>query len=198
MKNKINNTIRFTGGKSNNHIREDNDYYATPKKDTRKFLKEYFNISNYKNILEPACGEGHMSEVLKEFNVNITSYDLINRNYQDKIVDFLKDEITDDFDLIITNPPFKYAMDFIKKGLDISDNVVILAKIQLLEGINRSNEFKKLPLKYIYGSSSRINCFKGGLELNPNTNKPWNSAMFLAWYVFDKNYKGEPIYRWII
>jgi len=194
----INKAKMFTGGKSNNWDREENDYYATPPNDTRRFLKDYFDISNFKSVLEPACGEGHMSEVLKEFNDNVYSWDLIDRGYQDKVVNFLEDEITEKFDLTITNPPFKYAVEFIEKGLEISNTVVILAKMQLLEGINRSEKLKDMPLKYIYGSSSRINCWRGGINLNPKTNKAWSGAMFLCWYVFENGYEGEPIYRWIV
>jgi|AntDeeMinimDraft_6_1070357.scaffolds.fasta_scaffold17889_2 hypothetical protein len=199
MKSKIKNKAKmFTGGKSKNWDREKNDYYATPPDDTRCFLENYFDINKFKNILEPACGEGHMSEVIREFNENITSYDLIDRGYQDKVINFLKDDISYNFDLIITNPPFSKAIEFVEKGLKISDTVVILAKIQLLEGISRSNKMVDMPLKNIYGSSSRINCWRGGKENNPKTGKAWSGAMFLAWYVFKKGYEGKPIYDWIV
>ena len=138
-----------------------------------------------------------MSEVLKKYNKNVISYDLIDRGYQDKQVDFLKDKIDGSFDLVITNPPFKYALEFIQKGLEISDTVVILAKIQLLEGQSRSKIMQNLGLKEIYGYVSRCNCWRNGLELNPKTNKPWSGAMFLAWYVFEKGYKGKPEYNWL-
>jgi len=195
MKNKAK---MFTGGATNNWEREKNDYYATPPEDTRYFLKNYFDISKFNKVLEPACGEGHMSNVLKEFNNNIISYDLIDRKYQDEVVNFLEDDIKGNFDLVITNPPFSNAIEFVEKGLEVSDTVVILAKIQLLEGISRSNKMVDMPLKYIYGSSSRINCWRGGNDINPKTGKAWSGAMFLAWYVFEKGYEGKPIYDWIV
>jgi len=186
----------FTGGKTNNWDRQKNDYYATPPEDTEKFLKVY-DVSKFKKILEPACGEGHLSEVLKKYNKNVTSYDLIDRGYQDKQVDFLKENISDKFDLVITNPPFKYALEFIQRGLEISDTVIILAKIQLLEGQRRSEVMKDLGLKEIYGYVSRCNCWRNGSKLNPKTGKPWSGAMFLAWYVFEKEYNGKPEYNWL-
>jgi len=39
------------------------DYYATPPSATKKLLE---NETFSKFILEPACGEGHISEVLKQ------------------------------------------------------------------------------------------------------------------------------------
>ena len=186
----------FTGGNNKNWDRVDNDYYATPPKDTRKFLSN-FDISNYKVILEPSCGEGHMSEVLNEFNHNnIISRDLVDRGYGE-VKDFLNDKDTQRYDLIMTNPPFKYALEFIKRGLELSDTVVILAKIQLLEGKARSNELQYLGLKEIYGHVERCNCWRNGWDKNPKTDKPWSGAMMMAWYVFEKNYKGKPNYNWL-
>jgi hypothetical protein len=109
MKNKAK---MFTGGKSKHWDREKHDYYATPPEDIRYFLDNYFDLSKYNKILEPACGEGHMSEVLKEFNSNVVSWDLIDRGYYDqsKEINFLKDNIDENFDLMITNPHLKMQL----------------------------------------------------------------------------------------
>ena len=66
--------------------RQKEDYYATDPKAVEKLLEvETFN----KNIWENACGEGNISKVLKQNNYNVYSTDLIDRGYQDKLVDFL-------------------------------------------------------------------------------------------------------------
>ena len=93
--------------------------------------------------------------------------------------------------------PIKKALSFIKRGLELSDTVVILAKIQLLEGEKRNKELQYLGLKEIYGYVSRCNCWRNGKPINPKTGKEWSGAMFLAWYVFEKGYKGKPEYNWI-
>ena len=36
-----------------------------------------------------------------------------------------------------------------------------------------------------------------GWELNPKTGKPWSTALFLAWFVWEQGYEGEPIIRWL-
>lgn len=187
----------FTGGNRDNWDRVEDDYYATPPHDTRTFLKNY-DISKFKKILEPSCGEGHMSEVIKEFmdkDATLTSRDLINRGYGE-VKDFLT-TTNERYDLVITNPPFKYAIEFIQKGLELSDTVVMLAKIQLLEGQARSEIMKDLGLKEIHGYVSRCNCWRNGMENNPRTGKPWSGAMFMAWYVFEKGYLGKPQYNWL-
>ena len=187
----------FTGGNAGNKIRIENDYYATPPEDTKLFLENY-DISKFKRILEPSCGEGHMSEVIKEYagiDAILVSRDLINRGYGE-VKDFLT--TTDEqYDLVITNPPFSHALEFIKKGLELSDTVIILAKIQLLEGKARSSELQHLGLKEIYGHVERCVCWRNGKDVDPNTGRPWSSAMFLAWYVFEKGYEGKPEYNWL-
>ena len=66
--------------------RETNDYYATEPKVTELLLElEQFN----NKILEPACGEGHISEVLKAHGYDVTSTDLIDRGYGRGGIDFL-------------------------------------------------------------------------------------------------------------
>ena len=58
--------------------REENDFYATdPKAIDLLCQVEKFD----KNILEPACGQGHMSKRLIEHGYQVLSYDLIDRGY---------------------------------------------------------------------------------------------------------------------
>ena len=60
--------------------REENDYYATDPKAVEMLLDvESFNP----RIWECACGEGHISEVLKNHGYNVWSTDLIDRGYGD-------------------------------------------------------------------------------------------------------------------
>ena len=56
---------QLVGGSSKTRKRTENDFYATPPDATRMILREVkFSGAN---ILEPACGQGHISKVLKEF-----------------------------------------------------------------------------------------------------------------------------------
>lgn len=187
----------FTGGNKENWDRVEHDYYATPPRDSQLFLENY-NIKGFKRILEPSCGEGHMSKVIKSYmgeGTMLVSRDLIDRGYGE-VKEFLT-TTNEEYDLVITNPPFSHALEFIKKGLELSDTVIVLAKIQLLEGKARSKEMRSLGLKEIYGHVERCNCWRNGEEVNPKDGKPWSGAMFMAWYVFEKGYQGKPEYNWL-
>lgn len=63
---------------ASNEEREENDFYATDPNAVQLLLyKENFN----KSILEPCCGQGHISETLKNYGYNVISSDIINRGY---------------------------------------------------------------------------------------------------------------------
>jgi len=180
--------------------REENDFYATPKESVKALLDNY-NIQG-SSFYEPCCGMGHISEVLKEYYPNAKHYasDLFYRGYGIGGIDFLKDDILkgDKVDWIITNPPFKYALEFIERSLQLTNiGVAMFLKISFLETEKRKEFLQKSPLKYVYVFSKRQNPMKDGLEINPHTGKKWSSTICFAWFVWEHKYNREPIIRWI-
>lgn len=183
-------------GMSTTRSRVINDYYATPPQATKDIL-DLEALEG--NILEPACGEGHMSEVIKEYypESEVVSTDLIDRGYGIGEVDFLKHDYGQKFDNIITNPPFKHAKEFVERSLELANNKVIMfAKIQLLESQKRKELFGKNPPKRVYVYSNRINPLRNGSPLDEK-GKPWSSTMCFAWFVWEVGYKGETVLKWI-
>lgn len=148
-------------------------------------------------IWECACGEGHLSERLKQYGYNVYSSDLIDRGYGEGGVDFLTDNRLWHGD-IITNPPYKYAKEFVEHALDIVDDgckVIMFLKLQFLEGKARKELYKKYPLKSLMVSSSRILCAKNG-EFE-KMRAGGGSAMACGWYIWEKGYSGEPTIKWV-
>ena len=177
--------------------RTQHDYYATPRNATVGFLENHV-LTGVKTFLEPACGEGHISKVLAEYypDTTIFSTDLVDRGYGVGCVDFLADEF-EKVDVVITNLPFKHIEQFIEKALNIATKEVIMfAKLQLLETTKRMILFKNTPLKYVYVHSKRVSPMRNGQALDEN-GKPWSSAMCFAWFVWEQGYEGEPMIRWI-
>jgi len=179
---------------ASNHSDEDrqnDDYYATDPTAVT-FLLEKMSFRH--NIWECACGQGHISEVLKQNSYNVFSTDLINRNYADKIIDFLSCNEKWDGD-IITNPPYKYAQEFVEKSMELiseGNNIAMFLKLLFLEGKSRRKMFDKYPPKIIYVSSSRVVCAKNG-----EFDKANGSAVCYAWFIWEKGFKGKPTIEWM-
>ena len=194
----ISNTMRTLGTSSLALTeREKDDFYATEPKAIKLLLeKESFN----RNIWECANGKGHLSNVLIDKGYNVFKSDIVNRNEdkETKIIDFLKlteRPINDSFD-IITNPPYKIALDFCKKGLELlqdDEKMAMFLKIQFLESQERYKFFKENPPKKIYVASKRLICAKDG-----DFDKYKSSAVCYAWFVWEKGFKGNPQIDWIM
>lgn len=192
------NSIYTTLGASNHtdKDRENNDYYATEPK-ALELLLELEEFSPY--VWECACGEGHLSEVLKAHGYKVKSSDIIDRGYPGtEVIDFLKvskENVKIDFSRdIITNPPYKYAKEFVEHALDISmdgTKIAMFLKVQFLEGKARRALFDIHPPKVIYVASSRLLCAKNG-EFEKDSSR----AVAYAWFIWEKGYKGDTIVRW--
>ena len=178
-----------------NTERQEEDFYATNPTALLLFLEQLEEDRIYldKKIWECACGEGHLSKVLQQKQFNVKSSDLINRGFGE-VQDFLSYDGYWSGD-ILTNPPFKLAEEFIEKSMQIQENgakLLLLLKIQFLEGHERYKLFKKYPPKYVYCYSSRQLCSRNGDFENFKA-----TTLFYAWYVFERGYIGETILRWI-
>uniref|UniRef100_UPI00402627AE hypothetical protein n=1 Tax=Alloprevotella sp. TaxID=1872471 RepID=UPI00402627AE len=124
--------------------RQREDYYATEPKAT-EWLCQLEQFAG--RILEPSCGEGHISEVLKTAGYEVVSRDLIDRGYGE-VADFLAiDNLAWDGN-IVTNPPYRYAQEFVEKALSIipeGKKVAMFLKLTFLEGKARRHLFRTTP-----------------------------------------------------
>jgi hypothetical protein len=171
--------------------REINDFYATEP----KAIKLLFDEEDFrgKPIWEPACGAGHLSKEIEKYEKCI-SQDLINRGYGQSGVDFLKQEVMWDGH-IITNPPYKYAQEFVEQAISLiqsGNKVAMFLRLQFLEGKKRKKLFLKFPPKKVFVASGRLRCCINGDFSNQN-----GSAAAYAWFVWEKGYTGETIIKWI-
>lgn len=173
----------FSANNSSGNRRK-SDFYETPYSLTRMLLDKEKLVGS---ILESACGNGAIVKVLNEKGYkNITAYD--------KETDFLKE--TRRFDTIITNPPFSLAYEFIQKAKQVSDVFYFLLPLNYLHGKKRYDNIyldKDFRLETIY-VFTRYPLLGEQLREDGKHN---TGMMVYAWYKFNKNYKEEPIIRWL-
>jgi len=187
------NASTFKAIAASNHCTEeraDKDYYATEPKATEWLV----NLEQFDGpILEPSCGEGHMSRVLLDAGYTVVSRDLVDRGYGE-VSDFLSPDNTYWPGDIVTNPPYAFAHQFVEKALDIipdGHKVAMFLKLTFLEGQKRKSLFRNHPPMRVLVSRSRLKCARNGdFEHAPS------SAVAYAWFIWQKGFKGAPEIHW--
>ena len=170
------------------HTRAEHDYYATEPRATELLL----GLEKFApRIWEPACGAGHMANVLASNGYEVKATDLIDRGFGTGGVDFLVQTEKWDGD-IITNPPYKFAAEFVEKAFELvadGAKVAMFLKLTFLEGKTRRAMFNSTPPLRVWVSSSRLQC---GI----NGDFGGTSATAYAWFVWQKGHKGDSILKW--
>ena len=173
-----------------NEAREVDDFYATDPVVIKPLLEREKFVGS---IWECACGQGHLSKELEKQGFNVISTDLYDRGYGYAGVDFLWQGSLR-AENIITNPPYKYATEFVKHAIDLqADKIAMFMKLTFLETKGRKELFLKHPPKNVYVFSERVRCAIGGdFERQKNSN-----AIAYCWYVWEKDYTGKTVIGWV-
>lgn len=218
----------WTGGKAStfkclgasnhtDHDRQEHDFYATAGEASEWLLKIEPQLNN---IYENFVGGGHLAEPIREAGKLRAVSDLVDRGYYPKGIptkyplDFFKfDKHLKSTD-IVSNPPYKYALESVKHSLELIDEgryVCMFLKLTFLEGKERKKFFEENPPIRVWVSSSRILCAMNGEFEKPKKDKNGNikldkegnpimerqsSAACYAWFIWQKGYKGDTIIKW--
>ena len=180
-------TAMLTHGFNKRGDRQKDDFYATPPEATQKLLDvEKFDGKIY----EPCCGQGHISKVLNDNGYDVESTDLVDRGYGQSHIDFLME--TTVRDNIITNPPYgKLLIQFLNHTQLIADKkICLLLKLQALEGVARGEFYKTCPPVRVHVFSKRVSLMKNGDSYD-------GGMMALAWFVWEKGNKHNPVVSWL-
>lgn len=166
------------------------DYYATEPLATEWLCR----LERFQGpILEPSCGEGHISRVLAANGYNVTSRDIVDRGYGE-VADFLSGGNTEWDGDIVTNPPYRYAREFVEKALQIVPDgrkVAMFLKLTFLEDKARRRLFTTSPPVRVWVSSSRLKC-----AINGDFEAMDGSATAYAWFVWKKGRYGDTLVKW--
>jgi len=177
--------LQIVGFNSRNDRQKD-DYYATPTEATQALLA----VETFEGpIWEPCCGEGHISKVLLENGYKVHSTDLVDRGYGVPRIDALMERRHSTS--IITNPPYKNALEFAEHFTDYADKTALLLKLNFLEGVKRKEFFQRKPPVRVHVFSARQALMKNGHRYEGG------GMMALAWFVWEKGSCELPTISWI-
>ena len=172
------------------------DDFPTPPWATRALVEHIIEPSGdprTMSVLEPACGRGFMATALAEYFGHVDASDVHNYGFG-HCSDFLKAAYTaDQFDWVVTNPPFRLAEAFIQHALPIARRgVAMLVRTVFIESVGRYDRiFSVNPPSTIAQYSERVPMVKGRVDKRAST------ATGYAWVIWEKEKQGHPVLTWV-
>ncbi len=171
------------------------DFYPTPIEVVDNFLTNFPLEQRGNKVLEPSAGCGNVCKSVKRYypNKSITAVeiraieeDTLNRCADHVIIgDFLQSDISSKYDIIVGNPPYSKAIDFIKKSLGLLEEngvLIFLLRTAFLESRSRYDFWQENPLSGLYTLSKR-----------PSFTGKGTDATSYSWFVWDKKTKNQCI-----
>jgi hypothetical protein len=173
------------------------DFFPTPPWATRALVEHVLahlgrqGVCKFQFAWEPACGEGHMAEVLTEYFRKVYASDRFPYGYGDTDLDFLRADL-EGFDWIISNPPFNDSADFVLKALELAGTgVAMFVRLSWLESVGRYEKiFRDRPPTLIAIFAERVPLHKGRWEEEGSTMTAY------VWLVWLKGTAPKPAF-WI-
>jgi hypothetical protein len=122
-----------------------------------------------------------MAGVLKTTFDCVDAFDKLPYNGYGGVMDYLNEGPPQRYDLIITNPPFNKAVDFVQHSLlHANIGVAMLCRLSFLEGRTRYTRiFEKTPPSHVLPFVERVPMVKGRCSAEATT------ATAYAWFFWD-------------
>ena len=173
------------------------DYFPTPPWATRAFMREHLQAHKcprrFERIWEPACGEGHMVAVLREFASDVRGSDVRDYGRGFSVGSFVGQGLDvmppwPTCDWVITNPPFNLAIEFAHRALEEAlDGVALLVRTAWVEGGDRYERlFSPHPPTQIVHYSERVPMVAG--RYDPKA----RSATAYSWFIWERDADRRP------
>jgi len=148
-------------------LRNENDFYPTPVYSVKPLL-DLIDWSRVNSFLEPCQGNGAIYDLV---DTPIKQWAEINKG-----IDYLTTSFSKR-DLIITNPPFTLAKEFLAKSLTESDCVCYLLRLNYLGSSKRKPFWDKI------GTPDKLLV----LSKRPSFTGKGTDATEYAWFCWDKS-----------
>jgi hypothetical protein len=195
-----------------NEDKSSSDLYITPREALDAIWKEIESDilcipKAVPAILDPCMGLGDISKYVSGNASNFTQITtnelypcedgsklLIENNYN---CDFLDDnsrlaEFKGGFDMVIANPPYNKATEFVLKGFEYAPIQWYFLRLNFLEGQKRYDQLlSQFKLSDVYIFTYRVSCDKGY-----DREETANSVCY-AWFRFDNNCTSSPRLHWL-
>jgi len=171
--------------------RNEADFYATPLETVYALLDNYVGIYPEDTILEPSAGNGNIIRALrnKGFNNWIDAIELRYEETENLMLEanqvFIEDFLSLDkekfqrYDVIIGNPPYSLAKEFIDKSLELlapGGRLIFLLRTNFLESAKRFAWWQDTLPNRLYV-----------LHKRPSFTGKGTDATSYSWFIWEKS-----------
>ena len=169
------------------------DLYETPPEAVQALLSAAVLPPAGSLIWEPACGPCSITSTLRSAGFRVLATDLVDYASPDQDHagwDFLFEHRTPEgVEAIVTNPPYKTANGFVERALELAPLVVMLLRLQFLEGVGRSRLIDGRELAKVLVFRNRLPMMHRDGWDGPKT----GSATAFAWFVWRRDHSGPAV-----
>ena len=158
-------------------------------------------------IIDSSAGTGVLLEPFKNNRWYKIGYDIADRGYENvRIQDWFSVDryeldkarwLPRQPEIIVQNPPFKLALEFVQHGLELLNKGELLFSLHRIQFLETRERFAKLygnkqKPKYVFVFANRVTC------VAPDVPNKGQGAMCYAWFMWQKGFRGNTQIKWII
>lgn len=170
------------------------DDFPTPPWAVRSFC-EWLDPDRTASVWEPAANRGYMVHALSDYFGTVYASDVHDYGAGFEVYDFLMPGSPPySPQWVITNPPFRLAGEFVKRGLEVADGVAVIVRSVWAESQTRYHSiFNKTPPNWILQHVNRVPMVKGRYDPAAST------ATGYSWFVWSSDLwgTGETRFGWL-
>lgn len=147
-----------------------------------------------RRLWEPAAGDGAIVQPLRAGGFDVVATDIADYGEESITpgVDYLKEALPPGVEGIVTNPPYRRAVEFARKALGEVPYLALLLRTNFLESTGRLPFFRKHPPARVWVSSRRLPMMHRHGWAGPTA--PSNTCF--AWFVWDRSAAEKGVIGW--
>jgi hypothetical protein len=164
------------------------DLYETPAEAVHALLR----VENIPRgiIWEPAAGRGAIVSVLRDRGHAVIASDLIDYGSLDFVRDFLTEtQAPAGTEMILTNPPYKDAQQFVEHALKLCPRVIMLMRLAFFESKRRASILDTGQLCCVHVFRDRLPMMHRDGWAGPTA----SSSMAFAWFCWNASHRGPTV-----